>query len=46
VELSPAGRELVLLGLRMIDALDLELAPLDRELHAFARRQHGCRALR
>src|SRR5207245_7245954 len=44
-ELSPAGRELVTLGLRMIDALDLELAPLDRELHAFARRQHGCRTL-
>jgi transposase len=45
VELSPAGRELVVLGLRMIDALDRELAPLDRELHAFARRQHGCRSL-
>src|SRR6266508_1466341 len=44
-ELSPAGRELVALGLRMIDALDRELAPLDRELHAFARRQHGCRTL-
>src|SRR6266480_2565432 len=44
-ELSPAGRELVALGLRMIDALDRELAPLDRELHAFARRQRGCRAL-
>src|SRR6266511_2452883 len=45
VELSPAGRELVALGLRMIDALERELAPLDRELHAFARRQPGCRAL-
>src|SRR6266487_1143442 len=45
VELSPAGRELVALGLRMVDALDRELAPLDRELHAFARRQRGCRAL-
>src|SRR6266508_2032890 len=44
-ELSPGGRELVTLGLRMIDALDLELAPLDRELHGFARRQHGCRTL-
>src|SRR6266542_3047332 len=44
-ELSPAGRELVALGLRTIDALDRELAPLDRELHAFARRQHGCRTL-
>jgi transposase len=44
-ELSPAGRELVELGLRMIDALDRELAPLTRELGVFARRQAGCRAL-
>jgi transposase len=44
-ELSPAGRELVVLGLRMMNALDRELAPLDRELRAFARRQAGCRAL-
>src|SRR5215207_785004 len=44
-ELSPAGRELVTLGVRMIDALDLELAPLDRELRGFARRQRGCRTL-
>jgi transposase len=44
-ELSPAGRELVALGLRMLDSFDLELAPLDRELRAFARRQPGCRAL-
>jgi hypothetical protein len=32
VELSPAGRELVALALRMIDAIDPELAPLTREL--------------
>jgi transposase len=44
-ELSPAGRELVALALRMLDAFDLELAPLDRQLRAFARRQPGCRAL-
>jgi transposase len=44
-ELSPAGRQLVEVGLRMLDAFDLELAPLDRELRAFARRQPGCRAL-
>jgi transposase len=44
-ELSPAGRELVELGLRMIDALDRELAPLTRELGVFAHRQAGCRAL-
>jgi transposase len=29
----------------MLDAFDLELAPLDRQLRAFARRQPGCRAL-
>jgi transposase len=45
VELSPAGRELVSLALRMIDLLDVELVPLDRELRAFAARQPGCRAL-
>src|SRR5262249_50955257 len=44
-ELSPAGRELVALGLRMLDAFDLELAPLDRQLRAFAHRQPGSRAL-
>jgi transposase len=44
-ELSPAGRELVALGLRMLDAFDLELAPLDRQLRAYARHQPGCRAL-
>ncbi len=44
-DLSPAGRELVELGLRMIDALDQELVPLTRELGVFARRQPGCRAL-
>jgi Transposase IS116/IS110/IS902 family len=44
-ELSPAGRELVAVGLRLLEVFDLELAPLDRRLHAFARRQPGCRAL-
>src|SRR5262249_23057731 len=45
VELSPAGRELVALGLRMIDVIDRELAPLDRALSLYARRQPGCREL-
>jgi transposase len=45
VELSPAGRELTALALRMIDEIDRELAPLDRALSLFARRQPGCRAL-
>src|SRR5881392_1444618 len=45
VPLSPAGRRLAGVGLRMLERLDGELAPLDRELSAFARRQPGCRAL-
>jgi transposase len=44
-DLSPAGRELIAVGLRMVDVLDGELVPLDRALRAFARRQPGCRAL-
>ncbi len=44
-ELSAAGRELVVLALRMLDTLDAELVPLDGELGSFARRQPGCRAL-
>src|SRR5213596_1656868 len=43
--LSPAGREVVELCLRMLDQLDRELAPIDRALHSFARLQPGCRAL-
>jgi transposase len=45
VELSPAGGELVVLALRMIDGIDRELAPLDRALSLYARRRPGCRAL-
>ncbi len=45
VELSPAGRELVGLALRMIEAIDRELVPLDRTLALYGRRQPGCRAL-
>ena len=45
LELSPAGAKLVELCLRMLDQLDRELAPIDRALRAFARRQPGCRAL-
>src|SRR5207245_2254505 len=45
VELSPAGRALVLLALRMIATIDRELAPLGRELRSFAGRQPGSRAL-
>jgi transposase len=45
VELSPAGRELVSIAPRMIDVLDRELVPLDRELRAVAAAQPSRRAL-
>lgn len=45
-QLSPAGRQLIETGVRMLDYLDNEITPLDRELASFARRQPGCRALR
>jgi transposase len=45
VELTASGSEVVRLALRMLGTIDRELAPLDRTLHAFARRQPGCRAL-
>ena len=38
-------REQVTIALAMIDAPEAQIAPLDRELRAFARRQAGCRAL-
>ena len=43
--LLAAAREQVTVALEMIDALDRQLAPLDRELRAYARRQAGCKAL-
>jgi transposase len=46
VELTPAGRQVIQTGMRMLDYLDAEIAPLERELYWLARRQPGCRALR
>jgi transposase len=43
--LPACAREQVTVALAMIEALDVQLAPLDNELRAFARRQPGCRAL-
>ena len=43
--LPAAAREQVTVALGMIDALDRQLAPLDKELRAYARRQTGCKAL-
>ena len=43
--LPSTAREQVTVALRMIDALDVQLAPIDKQLRAYARRQPGCRAL-
>jgi transposase len=43
--LSAAAREQITIATAMIDALELQIAPLDRELRAYARRQTGCKAL-
>src|SRR5215218_1367934 len=45
VPLGETAREQVTVAVAMIDALDAQIAPLDRELRAYARRQVGCRAL-
>jgi transposase len=45
VELPPAARERIDVGLAVIDALDHQLAPLERDIRRLARRQRGCRAL-
>lgn len=45
LELPDAARRQIQVALAMIDAVDAQLRPLDRELRAFARRQPGCRAL-
>jgi transposase len=43
--LPVAGREQIAVGLQVIDAIDLQLRPIDRELCSYARRQLGCKAL-
>jgi transposase len=43
--LPVAAREQVTVALAVIDALDRQLAPIDKQLRAYARRQAGCRAL-
>ena len=45
LELPGAAREQITVALAMSDAHDAQLAPLDRELRAYAKRQPGCRAL-
>ncbi len=43
--LPGCARQQVTVALAMIDALDAQLAPLNKQLRAYARRQAGCRAL-
>ncbi len=43
--LPTAAREQVTVALQMIDALEAQMSPLDKELYAYARRQAGCKAL-
>ncbi len=43
--LPAAAREQITVALAMIDAVDRQMAPLDKELRAYARCQAGCKAL-
>jgi transposase len=43
--LPATARDQIRVALSMIDALDRQLAPLDKELRSYARRQTGCKAL-
>src|SRR4051812_34195585 len=43
--LAATAREQITVAVAMIEALDLQLAPIDKQLRAYARRQVGCRAL-
>src|SRR3954468_6408112 len=43
--LGEAAREQVTVALAIIDALETQIGPLDKQLRAYARRQPGCRAL-
>jgi transposase len=45
LKLSAAAREQITISLHMIDAIDVQLAPFDVNLRAYARKQTGCRAL-
>jgi transposase len=45
LELPDDARERIEIALAMVDAIDAQIAPLERELRQLARRQTGCRAL-
>jgi len=43
--LPECAREQVAVAIAMVDALEVQIGPLDKRLRAYARRQPGCRAL-
>jgi len=43
--LPETAREQVTVAIAMIDAIDVQMAPVEKELRAYARRQAGCKAL-
>jgi len=43
--LPEAAREQITVAIAIVDALEVQIAPLDKELRAYARRQVGCKAL-
>jgi transposase len=43
--LAADARERIVIALAIVDAIDAQIAPLERELRRLARRQAGCRAL-
>ena len=45
LELPVDARERICVALEMIDLLEIQLATIERDLRAFARRQAGCQAL-
>jgi transposase len=45
LKLGAAARQQLTIALEMIDAIDIQLVPFDRDLRAYGRRQTGCRAL-
>ena len=45
LELPDDARERIEIALAMVDAIEAQIAPLERELRQLARRQTGCRAL-
>jgi transposase len=43
--LAAAGREQITVALALIDDIEAQLGPIDKQLRAYARRQAGCKAL-